>query len=376
MKLTIDRLRLLKVLNTVSIAIGQKSPTPAFLNFKMEMSNDCLTVTGSNNDLTIKSSLPLKDGDNDIIVSSLPGSTLIALKLLEIIRRLEGSWVTIEVIDNTAKISDEKSDFQLNSMPVEDYPELDLEAFGETITFKVEDFKKIVSQTAFAASTKEVRPILTSINVKAYDNQLEFTATDSYRLSKKLHYLENEGDAKSFEVNIPVKTMVEVSKLLESGTVDMIVSSNKVVFKYNNTFIYSRLNNGDFPKASRMIPDAYPFVLQVNADTFINAMSRVSLLAIERENIVKVTVDYDELIISSKSDQIGSAKEKISSSSFRYAGDRFEISFNCNYVDEAIKAAQSDEVILSFAGEMTAFRVTAPNDASIIQVIVPARSYY
>ncbi len=373
MKLTIDRLRLLKVLNTVSIAIGQKSPTPAFLNFKFEMNSDSLAITGSNSDMTIQSVLPLKEGDNDIILSFIPGSTLISSKfLLEIIRKLEGNWVTIEVIDDViAKISDEKSDFKLNSMRVEDYPDLDLDVEGDCVEFKADDFKKIVTQTAFAASTKEVRPVLTAINVKADGEQMEFTATDSFRLSKKLHRVEGHHE---FEVNIPVKTMSEVAKLVENNNVKMIVSDRKVVFQYDTTSVYSRLINGDFPKTSRMIPDSYPYVLQVGADTFRNAISRVSLLAIERENIVKVVITRDELEISSKSDQIGSANEKISD--FRYAGERFEISFNYNYVNEAIGAAQSDDVILSFAGEMTAFRVTAPNDETIVQIITPVRSYY
>ncbi len=373
MKITIDRLRLLKVLNTVSIAIGQKSPTPAFLNFKFEMFEDCLAITGSNNDLTIRSVLPLKEGDNDIILSFDPGATLISSKyLLEIIRRLDGNWVTIEIVDDViAKISDEKSDFKLNSMRVEDYPELDMDIEGDKVVFNADDFKKIVSQTAFAASNKEVRPVLTAINVKANGNQMEFIATDSFRLSKKVYNTEEEYN---FEVNIPVKTMVEVAKLLENGMVEMIVSDRKAVFKYENTCIYSRLINGDFPKTSRMIPDSYPYVLQVSAENFISAMSRVSLLAIERENIVKVSITREELEISSKSDQIGSANEKITD--FRYAGDRFDISFNVNYVIDAIRAAQSEDVILSFAGEMSAFRVTAPNDSSIIQIITPVRSYY
>ena len=40
MKLTIDRLRLLKILNVVNIAIVPKSPTPAYLNFKLDMLSD------------------------------------------------------------------------------------------------------------------------------------------------------------------------------------------------------------------------------------------------------------------------------------------------------------------------------------------------
>ena len=63
MKFTIERVSFLKLLSTVNVAIGQKSPTPAFLNFKLEMSNIGLTVLGSDNDLTIKSTLPIVEDD-------------------------------------------------------------------------------------------------------------------------------------------------------------------------------------------------------------------------------------------------------------------------------------------------------------------------
>ncbi len=373
MKITINRMRLLKTLNIVSVAIGQKSPTPAFLNFKFIMDEEKLTITGSNSDLTICSTIPLKEGDNEVITYYEVGATLITSKfLLEIIRRLDSEFVTIEIIDDViAQISDDKSEFKLNSMRIEDYPDLDLSIEGASVVFKADEFKKIISQTAFAASTKEVRPVLTAINIKASNEQMEFVATDSFRLSKKIVNIKVDEE---FEANVPVRTLIEVSKMVENSDVTMIVSQRKAVFQFEGNTLYSRLINGDFPKTSRMIPDTYPFVLQVSAEAFIAAISRVSLLAIERENIVKISINQDEINISSKSDQIGSANEKITN--FRYSGERFDISFNVNYVIDAIKAAQSDDVILSFAGEMSAFRITAPNDSSIIQIVTPVRSYY
>jgi DNA polymerase-3 subunit beta len=103
-------------------------------------------------------------------------------------------------------------------------------------------------------------------------------------------------------------------------------------------------------------------------------MQRLSLLAVERERIVKLSLDEAGVEISSKSEQIGSANEKVEL--FEYEGGRLDISFNVDYVTDAIKAAQSEDVILSFAGEMNAFRVTSPEDESIIQIVTPVRSYY
>lgn len=373
MKFTIDRPCFLKVLSIVNVAIGQKSPTPAFLNFKLEINEGGLTIVGSDNDITIESSLPFVKEDKVIISDYTHGSTLISAKyLLEIIRRLDCQTVTLEIIDDViVQISDNKSHFQLNSMRSEEYPDLDLSVLGEEITLDTESFKKIVSQTAFAASLKEVRPILTAINIKSNEGNAEFVATDSYRLAKKMYKLDNTD---SFEANIPVKVLNEVSKLVEENEIKINISSNKVVFQFGNTKVFSRLISGDFPKTSRMIPNNYPFVLQVNATKFIEAMQRVSLLAIEREKIVKLSLDSDLVEISSKSEQIGSANERIEL--FQYEGGRFDISFNVDYVIDAIKAAQSEDVILSFAGEMSAFKVTSPVDDSIVQIITPVRSYY
>lgn len=372
MKLTIDRLKLLKVLNTANIAIVPKSPTPAFLNFLLEMKNDSLLVTASNGELTITSECFINEGDKVNIADYEEGSTLIPAKfLLEIVRNLGSESVTIEIVDDIARISDYKSEFKLNAIRAEEYPNLDLEKRGECVVFSGDDFKKIISQTAFAASNKEVRPVLTAINAKANDGLIEFVATDSYRLSKKTYEIDSDA---SFIANIPVKTMNEVSKLIDGGEIEVNISANKVVFSYKETNIYSRLIAGDFPKTSNMFPANYPYILQVNSDKFISAMQRVSLLAIERENIVKLTISDEECSISSKSEQIGSAHEVIEE--YRYTGERFEISFNVNYVVDAIKAAQSEDVVLSFVGEMSAFRVTSPTDESIVQIVTPVRSYY
>lgn len=373
MKFTIDRNKFLKLLNIVNISIVLKSPTPAYLNFKLDMLEDKLLVTGSNGELTITSSCPIEENDKVIIANYETGSTLISAKfLLEIVRRLEDESVSVEIIDDViAKISDNHSQFKLNSIRAEEYPLLDLEKKGETIFFSSDDFKKIVTQTTFAASNKEVRPILMALNTKADGNKIDFTATDSFRLSKKSYEMSQEAN---FVANIPVKTLNEVSKLIEGGEVEMTISNTKVVFTYQNTNIYSRLISGDFPKVNNMFPATYPYVLQINSDNFISAMQRVSLLAIEKENIVKLSVSQDECRISSKSDQIGSADEVIDN--YRYVGDRLEISFNVNYVIDAIKACQSDDVVLSFVGDMSAFKVSSPIDDSIVEIVTPVRSYY
>ena len=123
-----------------------------------------------------------------------------------------------------------------------------------------------------------------------------------------------------------------------------------------------------------MIPDNYPFVLRVDASKFVNAMERVSLLVVEKERVCKLNLDMNSVEVSSRSEQIGSARETIDM--YEYEGNRFSISYNVDYVSEAIKACKSSDVILSFAGEMNAFKVTSTDDETIVQIVTPVRSYY
>ena len=78
--------------------------------------------------------------------------------------------------------------------------------------------------------------------------------------------------------------------------------------------------------------------------------------------------------VSSRSQQLGSGEESISL--FKFNGDDFEMSFNCEYVANAIRALRSEDVVLSFVGEMKPFTVSTKGNKNVIQVVTPVRAYY
>ena len=70
--------------------------------------------------------------------------------------------------------------------------------------------KNVFDQTLFASSDKEARPILTGLNVKCSNNTLEFVATDTYRLSKKIVEINHPLE---FNVTIPKSSLDELNKI-------------------------------------------------------------------------------------------------------------------------------------------------------------------
>lgn len=373
MKFTINRDQFLKGLTIAAKAIGSKSPIPVMSNVKIDMTSNGLELTGSNTELTIKTTIPFQISEQEIIRDYQEGSTLVANKFItEIVRRLEGKEVSFEVIDDTiVKISDGKSDFKLNSIKAEEYPDVDLDMQGTHISMTYANFKDLVDQTAFAASTRDQRPILTALNLDCVDGELTATATDSARLAKKSLSL---SEKVNFSANVPASIMSEVAHLLDDiENIDMFISDKKVVFQLGQTIVVTRLINGEYPNTRHIIPHGCSYFLEANSQELIAAMERVSLLSVDRENVVKLVMTEDSVEVSTKSSQVGSATEKIST--FQYTGDRLEVSFNSLYVMQAIKAAKCEDVTIAFLGEMKPFIIKNVKDESHVQLVTPVRTY-
>lgn len=374
MRFTIKREELLKALTIASRAIASKAANVAFLNFKLDLDEKGLFITSSNSDLTIKTFVPFKNKDEEIIRNYKEGSTLINAKILtEIARKMDSTDITIDVVDSTiAMISDNRSRYKLNCMRAEEYPDIDLEPTGTRLTLSKEDFNALVSQTAFAASTKEQRPTLTAMNLEANGGALVATATDSARMAKKT--IEVDENLR-FVANVPAKLMVEVSHLIEDEKeVDIAFSDKKALFSVSRTVIATRLVAGEYPNTKSIVPKITNYRLEVNSADLIKAIDRVNILSIDRENVVDLSLSEENGVeISAKSAQVGSAVEKLDL--FKFEGNNLRISFNSEFVSSAIRALGCEDVVFEFVAEMKPFVIKNSNDSSVIQIVTPVRTY-
>jgi len=106
-------------------------------------------------------------------------------------------------------------------------------------------------------------------------------------------------------------------------------------------------------------------------------VDRVSLLSPrDREsnyNIIKLTLRPDQVVeISSTNTEVGDAKEEIIPSE-DVVGELISIAFSSKYLNEALKAFNSTEVTLNFAGEIKPFVVKGNQDPDLLHLILPVR---
>ena len=374
MKFNIKRNEFLKAVTTASRFIPTSSPNPILLDIALVLNEEGLILYGGNGDVYLEVVVPFIIDGKEVIRDYKEGSILINAKILnEIVKAIDGEEINFEIVEEgLAKLeNDSNTKYSLTVTRFEEYPDCNFEENGTRIVLDSKLFQQAVNQVAFAASQKNTRQQLKAVNFENNGTNLIFTATDGSRLAKK----ELPSDcANMFSINIDAKTLLEAARTIENEKeIEIYAADKKVLFKYDNSKIITNLIGGDYPNVRNIIPKTFYYFLEVNANDFLNAINSVAMLTLDRENIVKVTMVEGNVVVSSKS-QLSGSGEKILSL-FRYSGERLEISFNYHYVIDAIKALGSQDVLISFIGEMKPFTITDKNDPSNIHLITPVRTY-
>ena len=331
MHFRIKRIKLLNALAKATRAVSVRSPLPVLTGIKFDLQAHQLILTGSDSDITIQTII---DEDDDLEILKEGAVVLNSRYIFDIVRKINSDDIEIEIIDGLlTRIKGSQIEYSLNGTDAIEYPRIDLSKTGTHFMMNALVLKDIIGETKFAASDKETRPILTGINFKAHDHVLEVVATDSYRLAKKIISIDEDV---TFNITIPKLSLDEISKIIEKDElIELYVSERK-------------------------------------AD-LLNAIDRVSLLLNEQNNIVKLDMSNEQVILSSYQQEIGSVEENLASSF--YKGEPLTISFSCKYASDAIKSFSGDKIKILFTGEMKPFIVKDFDSDELLQLVLPVRTY-
>lgn len=373
MKIIIKQEVLMEHLNYVIRGISTKNLIPILNCIKFELTNDGLYLMSTDNDIAIKTFVD----KTKIEATERCGSIVVSGRYIyDIIKKLPNELINIEeVVDSKLFIFTNSSSFNLNCNKVDEFPNLELEDNKNPIVINKTAFKNIINQTIFATSSQESRPVLTGLNVKIENDILECTATDSYRLAKKTIILDKKID-ENINIIIPTKNINEISKLIlaDDNNIELHIFSNKVIFKFDNIIILSRLINGTYPDTSKLIPTEFILKIKVKLNTFFDAIDRASLLTNDADkNTIKFESNGSKVKVSSNIPEIGNVEENLTVE--KNNEEDIKIAFSSKYMMDALRSLQCENIELLFNGEIKPIIIKNLDDESIIQLILPIRTY-
>jgi len=372
MKLTIKKQVLNEKLNIVSKALSTKNIIPVLSGIKLDLKKEGLFLTTSNDDIAIETFIDKKE----IKKIETTGSIIIPGKyFLEIIRKLDEDIITIETDGLKIIISTERGEYTLNGMNSNEFPNIKFDLLDKPILLKSQILKNIINQTVFAVSTQESRPVLTGINFQISEDVLECVATDSYRLAKKIVYLD-EKVSNNINIVIPGRNLIELTKILEEAEkdIELHIFSNNILFKTDDILFQSRLLNDRYPDVSKLIPNEFEVTIKVNLNELFNTIDRVSLLTSEKDkNLIKMDLNENILTLSSTSAEIGKMEENINIEKDKDIN--MKIAYSSKYMLEALRTLKCDTVDIRLNSEIKPIIIKNSEDDNLIQLVLPIKTF-
>jgi len=366
MKFTCEKHLLLNAVSTASRAAAVKSAVVALEGLLLEASNDKVTISGYDLKTGIIASFAA-----DVIKE---GSVVLSARLFgEIVRRLPEEIVTVAVGDNLlTNISAGASRFDIMGTPADDYPELPSTETTQVITIRQGTLKSMITQTNFAVSDNEARPIHTGTLFEAENGVLTMVAVDGYRLALRREELDSAPTEKQSFV-VPGTALSEVEKILADGedTAEICLGLKHITFRFGETILISRRLEGEFLNYRKSVPMTGKYDVVCDRKALITAIERVSLIISDKlKSPVKCTFG-DGIVSLLSTTPIGRACDECAMSG---NGENLVIGFNNKYLLDALKAAPSDEVMLRLtSGVSPCLLLPTDGGESFLYMVLPVR---
>ena len=370
MKLICEQKEFLKGLTIASKAINSNNTLPILNNILIKAEGQKLYFSATNLEVAIEYSIKANIKNEGII--AIPAKII-----TNYVNFLNDEEIELSSKDNNLLIHSINSNTEINGLPSNDYPSIPKTEQNSQFTLKTKDLKQTIKQVVFAASISNTRPVLSGVYLNITNNKAVFVATDSYRLSEKqIPIIKSEKLDQVIKNIIPAKTIYELLRLIELEDeveeVEVINSSNQILFKIGNIFLTSRLIEGVYPDYKQIIPKETKTEIKLKIDEFILILKRVNLFAKENNNNIKLEINKKgELQISTAITQIGSEESKIQT---KLKGEENKIALNSQYLlDILANLSDENEVILKINEKINPVIVQIKNQTEFIHIIMPLK---
>ncbi|MCR4619725.1 MAG: DNA polymerase III subunit beta [Paludibacteraceae bacterium] len=352
MKFNVSSADLLDRVQTISRVIASKNTLEIMSDILFTVKDQQLTLTASDLETTIVTTLPLNSSEGQISVA------IDTKRLTDSLREFADQPLDIEVDDQNfqVRITTASGNYNLGGVNGSEYPELSM-VQNPTAQFPIPSSTLLdaITKTIFAAPDDKLRPVMAGIFVDINDSGINFVATDAHKLVR--YRVEDNSCPAGNSFILARKPAIILQSLLskDNDNVSIQYDDKMMQFSLLNYTMYSRQVEGKYPNYDAVIPKNNPFTLSIDRLAAMAALRRTSLYSAEASNMVKLDISNDRVVLSAQDfEKSVSATETVAC---QYSGDPLSIGFKASYLIEIFKNIESDNVLLQIAD---------PNRAAII----------
>ncbi len=342
MKAICDRAALTDLLNLVSPVAATRTPKEVLRCVKLTANDASLTLAATDLELAVWAS-------TQRVEVNKPGEALVpADKLSQIVRESFDPTLTVELEKQTTHIRGEDAHFQIYGQSPSDFPPLPEFTGSPDFEIEASELHRIVTQTLFATARETSRYAINGVLVERESNKLTVVATDGRRLAmaKGTCKTDSGNTAKTSSAIVPTKALTMLLKMFgdPEQLVRVKLAENKILFATDEMLLASNLVEGNFPPYKDVLPRDSDKKATLDTESLTSAVRRAALLTNEESKGVRFAFSSDGLTLSSRAPEMGEAQINVPLP--QYAGDPMEIGFNPQFILDALKVIDADQVQL------------------------------
>jgi len=250
--------------------------------------------------------------------------------------------------------------------------------FENAIQINVADFKDMIQQVVFAASTDEARPVLMGVLVTVDKDQVTMAAADGFRLSVRKAVLSSTA-AQPVSAVIPARALAELARI--SGDGDQVISMvmpkgrGQVVFRIKDAELVSQLIDGTFPDYQQIIPRSYKSRTILATGALLKACKQAEIFAREGSNVARLNIKAaagelqpSEIEMSATSEETGKNETVVEAS---VDGVGLLIAFNVKFLREVLEVIKTPNVALETSAANAPGVIRPVGEDNFTHVIMP-----
>ncbi len=381
MRLKIAKESLVNVLSHVVGAVERRHTLNILSNVKIQVTEQALTITGSDLEVELVASTPLIEG----ACLQAGETTVPARKLVDICKSLPNSaLIDLQITeDQRCILKSGNSRFVLGTLPAEDYPLLSTEnSQGTQVQVTERELKRLFEKTSFAMAVQDVRFYLTGTLLEIDQNQLRAVTTDGHRLAL-CETLAQSTATQLVQAIVPRKAVGELQRLLSIEDNQLVLLIGRELLNVTlqipqrdkelaniTVRISTKLIDGKFPDYRRVIPRGGDKMVTIAHDIFKQSLQRVAILSNEKLRGVFLNFSTDSLQLRANNPEQDEAVEDLA---IQYANKPMEMSFNAQYILEVLGVLDGDDVLMTMTEANQSVLVQDPLQQDQTYVVMPMR---
>lgn len=373
MKVTVLQENLARGLSVVSRAVSPRSTLPVLSNILIATDEGRLRLSATNLELGITCWIAARIDEN--------GSTTVpARTFADLVNALTGDQVqlTLDVKTQNLHVRGGTSNNDIKCIDAQEFPPSPTPEMDGAVPLNVVDFKEMIQQVAFAASTDEARPVLMGVLMNVDKDNVTMVAADGFRLSVRKAQLSHPAP-RPINVIIPARALNELARVASDGEeqIYMVVPKNRgqVLFRVKDVEVVSQLIDGTFPDYQQIIPRSYKSRTLISTAALLKACKQAEIFAREGSNVARFDIKQSngemqpsEVEISATSEETGRNETIVEAT---VDGSGVLIAFNVKFLREVLEVVKTPNVALETSAANAPGVIKPVGDDKFLHVIMP-----